>query len=257
MYSTGLLNSFGSGGAPIEGRDSAAPYVPAQKVLLDAQQTQSLEILGTFARRDGTIQMEMSFINKSGGSIGNFAIQFNKNTFGVTPSGSLNAGTVTPMSSVEVSLPLVTSGPVMEMQPLTNIQIAVRCTAGIFYFQTQYSLHVLFEENGQSDQGMFLHVWKNMPDSLQCSHSVQNLRFESMEDMRNKLTMNNVFTVAQRPAGNATHFYTSSKLCDGSVFYSEIKVANNFQAAIISTKSVNLPLVPLYQKAIEDICTAF
>ncbi|KAJ2323713.1 AP-1 complex subunit beta, partial [Coemansia sp. RSA 2673] len=226
-------------------------------VLLDATQTQGLEILGTFSRRNGSIQMEMSFVNKSGMAIGDFAIQFNKNTYGITPSGSLNAGTVMPMSSVEVSLPLVTGGPTMVMQPLTNIQIAVKCTAGIFYFQTQYSLHILLEETGQSDQGMFLRMWKDMPDTMQSSHTAQSLRFASMEDMRNKLNMNNVFTVAQRSFGNATHFYTSSKLCDGSMFYSEIKVANNFQAAIIVTKSINTRLIPLYQKAIEDICTAF
>ncbi|KAJ2261868.1 hypothetical protein GGI01_001965 [Coemansia sp. RSA 376] len=257
MYNTGMLNSFSNNGGYTANVSGSVPYVPSQQVLLDATQTQGLEILGTFARRNGSIQMEMSFVNKSGMAIGDFAIQFNKNTYGITPSGSLNAGTVMPMSSVEVSLPLVTGGPTMVMQPLTNIQIAVKCTAGIFYFQTQYSLHILLEETGQSDQGMFLRMWKDMPDTMQSSHTAQSLRFASMEDMRNKLNMNNVFTVAQRSFGNATHFYTSSKLCDGSMFYSEIKVANNFQAAIIVTKSINTRLIPLYQKAIEDICTAF
>ncbi|KAJ2740937.1 hypothetical protein GGI20_005524, partial [Coemansia sp. BCRC 34301] len=249
MYNTGMLNSFNassSGSGLTSNLDgSVAPYVPTQQVLLDATQARGLEILGTFARRNGGIQMEMSFVNKSGMAIGDFAIQFNKNTYGITPSGSLNAGTVMPMSSVEVSLPLVTGGPTMAMQPLTNIQIAVKCTAGIFYFQTQYSLHILLDERGQSDQGMFLRMWKDMPDAMQSSHTTQNLRFASMEDMRNKLNMNSVFTVAQRSVGNATHFYTSSKLCDGSMFYSEIKVANNFQAAIIVTKSVNTRLIPL------------
>ena len=94
---------------------------------------------------------------------------------------------------------------------------------------------------------------------MQSVHTVQNLRFASMDDVRNKLNMNNVFTVAQRTVGNATHFYTTSKMAttDGSLLYSEIKVANNLQIAVISTKSANLQLIPLYQKAIEDICIAF
>ncbi|KAJ1944573.1 hypothetical protein GGF37_002126, partial [Kickxella alabastrina] len=258
MYNTGLLNNFNttSAGASASG-SAAAPYVPTQRILLDAQQTQGLEILGTFARRNGQIQMEMSFVNKSGISIGEFAIQFNKNSYGLMPGSSLNAGTVGPMSSVEVTLPLVTGGPAMPMQPLNNLQIAIKCTAGVFYFQTQFSLHILLEESGQSDQGLFLRMWKAIPENMQTSHTAHNLRFMSMEDMRNKLNMNNVFTVAQRAVGNATHFYTSSKMIDGSVFYSEIKVANNFQAAIIVTKSANAQIIPLYQKAIEDICTAF
>ncbi|KAJ1901089.1 hypothetical protein LPJ66_001029 [Kickxella alabastrina] len=258
MYNTGLLNNFNTtpAGASASG-SAAAPYVPTQRILLDAQQTQGLEILGTFARRNGQIQMEMSFVNKSGIPIGEFAIQFNKNSYGLMPGSSLNAGTVGPMSSVEVTLPLVTGGPAMPMQPLNNLQIAIKCTAGVFYFQTQFSLHILLEESGQSDQGLFLRMWKAMPENMQTSHTAHNLRFMSMEDMRNKLNMNNVFTVAQRAVGNATHFYTSSKMIDGSVFYSEIKVANNFQAAIIVTKSANAQIIPLYQKAIEDICTAF
>ncbi|KAJ1964008.1 hypothetical protein GGI12_001701 [Dipsacomyces acuminosporus] len=262
MYNVGISNS-NSGGiagnfASAQANSQNAPYVPTQKVLLDAQQSQGLEILGTFARRNGQIQMEMSFNNKSGVSLSDFAIQFNKNSYGLVPGAPLNAGTLMPMTSNQLSLPLVLGGPGMPMNPLNNIQIAIKCTAGVFYFQTQFSMHILFEENGQCDQGLFLRMWRDIPENMQSSHTTQqNLRFASMEDMRNKLNMNNVFTVAQRSVGQATHFYTSSKLCDGSFFYSEIKVANNFQAAIITTKSSNTQLIPLYQKAIHDILVAF
>ncbi|KAJ2594339.1 hypothetical protein H4R99_005826, partial [Coemansia sp. RSA 1722] len=262
MYNTGFTQSYtstttASYAAASGSSGAAAPYVPSQQVLLDAQQSQGLEILGTFARRNGQVQMELSLSNKSGIPIGDFAIQFNKNTFGLTPSASFNVGTLSPMSAADVVLPLALGGPSMPMQPLTNIQIAIKCTAGVFYFQTQYSLHILLSEGGQSDQGTFLRMWKSIPENMQSSHTAHNLRFSSMEDMRNKLNMNSVFTVAQRSVGNATHFYTSSKMSDDVVFYSEIKVANNFQAAIIVTKSTNTQLIPLYQKAIEDICTAF
>ncbi|KAJ1737275.1 hypothetical protein LPJ72_000646 [Coemansia sp. Benny D160-2] len=273
MYSTNMMHnnnntsnnhsnnaglSAGAQGFAASGSGST-PYVPAQKLLLDAQQTQGLEILGTFARRGGQIQMEMSFANKSTTTpIGDFAIQFNKNTYGLVPRSPIGAGTVMPMSAIDVCLPLGTGGPAMPMQPPTNIQIAIKCTAGIFYFQTQYSLHILLDENAMSDQGSFLRAWKDAPDSLQNVHSIQNLRFASMDDVRNKLNMNNVFTVAQRTVGNATHFYTTSRLAvDSSMFYSEIKVANNLQIAVVTTKCANTQLVPLYQKAIEDICTAF
>ncbi|KAJ1799075.1 hypothetical protein LPJ59_002079 [Coemansia sp. RSA 2399] len=266
MYNTSMIDSFraapamsAAGGGGGNGSSSTAPYVPTQQVLLDAQQAQGLEILGTFARRAGQIQMEMSFANKSAVPISDFAIQFNKNTYGLMPQAPLSAATVMPMSAIDVSLPLTMGGLAMAMQPPTNLQIAIKCTAGVFYFQTQYSLHILLEENAQSDQGAFLRAWKAMPENMQSVHTVQNLRFASMDDVRNKLNMNNVFTVAQRTVGNATHFYTTSKMAttDGSLLYSEIKVANNLQIAVISTKSANLQLIPLYQKAIEDICIAF
>ncbi|KAJ1951172.1 hypothetical protein FBU59_000317, partial [Linderina macrospora] len=250
MFSTNL-------GTPTGTLAPNAPYVPSRTVLLDAQQAQGLEILGTFARRGGQIQMEMVFANKSNVPVGDFAIQFNKNTFGLVPSAPLNAGTLMPMTSTEVTLPLSMGGPAMPMQPLTNLQIAIKCSQGVFYFQTQFSLHILLGEDGRSDQGVFLRMWKDIPESMQMSQGAQNIRFASMEDMRNKLNMNGVFTVAQRSVGDATHFYTSSKLCDGSMFYSEIKVANNFSAALIATKSPNPQLIPLYQKAVQDMMAAF
>ncbi|KAJ2809110.1 hypothetical protein H4R20_000350 [Coemansia guatemalensis] len=259
MYNTGMLNSFGTqtaGDSAAAAPSSSAPYVPARQVLLDAQQTQGLEILGTFARRQGQIQMDLSLANKSNMSIGDFAIQFNKNTFGMMPGAPLALGTLGAMCSMEVSLPLAVGGPSMAMQPLTNIQIAIKCTMGIFYFQTQFSLHILLEENGQSDQGTFLRMWKAIPETMQGTHNMQGLRFTSMEDMRDKLNMNNVFTVAQRSIAGATHFYTSSKLCDGTIFYSEIKVSDDFRAAVITTKSNNVQAIPLYQDAINGICTA-
>ncbi|ORX71492.1 Adaptor protein complex beta subunit [Linderina pennispora] len=250
MFSTNLCTPTGNA-------TPNAPYVPSRTVLLDAQQAQGLEILGTFARRGGQIQMEMVFANKSNVPVGDFAIQFNKNTYGLVPSTPLNVGTLMPMTSSEVTLPLAMGGPTMPMQPLTNLQIAIKCSQGVFYFQTQYSLHILLGEDGRSDQGVFLRMWKDIPETMQMAQGAQNIRFASMEDMRNKLNMNGVFTVAQRSVGDATHFYTSSKLCDGSMFYSEIKVASNFSAALISTKSPNVQLIPLYQKAVQDIMTAF
>ncbi|KAJ1732068.1 hypothetical protein LPJ61_002223 [Coemansia biformis] len=265
MHNTALFGGLGgqtgngaSGGAA--GSEAAvsanAPYVPARRVLLEAQQAQGLEILGTFARRGGQIQMDLSFGNKSGMAIGDFAIQFNKNTFGIMPSAALGVGMLAPMSATETSLPLVVGGPTMAMQPPTNIQIAVKSTAGIFYFQTQYSLHILLEESGRCDQGLFLRMWKTIPESGQGVHTIHGLRFASMEDMCNKLNMNNVFTVAQRSVGGATHFYTTSKLCDGSMFFSEIKVADNLQIAVVTTRSSNVHAIGLYQAAVSDICTA-
>ncbi|KAJ2800080.1 hypothetical protein H4R21_003314 [Coemansia helicoidea] len=257
LHSTALLGGFdGVAAGPAGGAAASGPYVPARRVLLDAQQTQGLEILGTFARRNGQMQMDLSFGNKSGAAIGDFAIQFNKNTFGIMPSAPLGLGPVPPMSAVETSLPLAVGGPAMAMQPPTNIQIAVKSSAGIFYFQTQYSLHILFEESGGCDQGQFLRMWKALPDTSQNAHTIRGVRFASMDEMRDRLHMNNAFTVAQRSVAGATHFYTTSKLCDGTMLFSEIKVADNLQLAVVTTKSSNGPAVGLYQAAISDICTA-
>ena len=68
--------------------------------------------------------MDMTIHNKAMQPISNFAIQLNKNSFGISPSAPLNVpAPVAPNQSVDVSLILSTTGPVQRMDPLTNLQV--------------------------------------------------------------------------------------------------------------------------------------
>lgn len=49
------------------------------QVWLPAMKAKGLEISGTFARRAGVIQMEMTLTNKAMSGMADFAIQFNRN----------------------------------------------------------------------------------------------------------------------------------------------------------------------------------
>ncbi|MCJ8750349.1 hypothetical protein PDJAM_G00263050 [Pangasius djambal] len=85
-----------------------------------------LEISGTFARRGGAIHMDLSLTNKAMSVMTDFAIQFNKNSFGLAPAAPLQVLTpLSPNQTLEVSLPLSTNGPVMKMEPLNNLQCAL------------------------------------------------------------------------------------------------------------------------------------
>lgn len=68
---------FGSG-------STSGGFVPEKGVFLSAQNGRGLEIMGTFARRQGQIIMEMVFTNRALQPLGDFAIQFNKNTYVAT-----------------------------------------------------------------------------------------------------------------------------------------------------------------------------
>lgn len=74
--------------------------------------------------RNGIITMDMTIHNKAMQPITNFAIQLNKNSFGITPAAPLNVpAPLAPNQSVDVSLTLSTNGPVQRMDPLTNLQV--------------------------------------------------------------------------------------------------------------------------------------
>ncbi|EHB13738.1 AP-2 complex subunit beta [Heterocephalus glaber] len=86
LVSSGLNDLFelstGIGMAP-------GGYVAPKAVWLPAVKAKGLEISGTFTHRQGHIYMEMNFTNKALQHMIDFAIQFNKNSFGIIPSTPL------------------------------------------------------------------------------------------------------------------------------------------------------------------------
>lgn len=57
---------------------------------LPAARGKGLEITGTFSRRNGQIQMEMTMTNRAMQPMMQFAVQLNKNSFGLVPAAPLH-----------------------------------------------------------------------------------------------------------------------------------------------------------------------
>lgn len=76
---TGLLGDiFGFSATPSSHSPPKVNWLPAEK-------GKGLDIWGTFSRRNGQIQMDFTFSNKAMQGMAGFAIQLNKNSFGLTP----------------------------------------------------------------------------------------------------------------------------------------------------------------------------
>lgn len=121
------LNTTGGSGllGDIFGLTAAAPInvtIP-KTVWLPAEKGKGLEVQGTFSRRNGQISMDMLFTNKAMQAMTGFAIQLNKNSFGLVPSAPIQVGTLQPSQAVEASLVLNATGPVQRMEPLNNLQV--------------------------------------------------------------------------------------------------------------------------------------
>uniref|UniRef100_A0A8B9QFC0 Adaptor related protein complex 2 subunit beta 1 n=1 Tax=Apteryx owenii TaxID=8824 RepID=A0A8B9QFC0_APTOW len=150
-------------------------YVAPKSVWLPAVKAKGLEISGTFSHRQGHIYMEMNFTNKALQHMTDFAIQFNKNSFGVIPSTPLAIHTpLMPNQSIDVSLPLNTLGPVMKMEPLNNLQVAVKNNIDVFYFSCLIPLNVLFVEDGKMERQVFLATWKDIPNENELQFQIKD-----------------------------------------------------------------------------------
>uniref|UniRef100_A0A671V210 AP complex subunit beta n=1 Tax=Sparus aurata TaxID=8175 RepID=A0A671V210_SPAAU len=226
-----LFDLGGSVGMPM------GAYSPPKSIWLPAMKAKGLEISGTFARRAGVIQMEMTLTNKAMSIMTDFAIQFNRNSFGLAPAGPLQVLTpVGPNQSIEVALPLSTVGPVMKMEPLTNLQVAVKNNIDVFYFSSQYPISMLFVEDGKMERQVFLATWKDIPNDNEAQFQIKDCHLNS-DAASSKLQGSNVFTIAKRTVEGQDMLYQSMKLTNGIWVLAELRVQAGNPNYTVSTVS--------------------
>uniref|UniRef100_A0A2K5F6E0 AP complex subunit beta n=1 Tax=Aotus nancymaae TaxID=37293 RepID=A0A2K5F6E0_AOTNA len=190
-------------------------YVAPKAVWLPAVKAKGLEISGTFTHRQGHIYMEMNFTNKALQHMTDFAIQFNKNSFGVIPSTPLAIHTpLMPNQSIDVSLPLNTLGPVMKMEPLNNLQVAVKNNIDVFYFSCLIPLNVLFVEDGKME---------HIPNENELQFQIKECHLNA-DTVSSKLQNNNVYTIAKRNVEGQDMLYQSLKLTNGIWILAELRM---------------------------------
>uniref|UniRef100_A0A9R1SGV6 AP complex subunit beta n=2 Tax=Cyprinus carpio TaxID=7962 RepID=A0A9R1SGV6_CYPCA len=200
-------------------------YVAPKTVWLPAVKAKGLEISGTFSRRQGHMYMDMSFINKALQHMTDFAIQFNKNSFGVIPTTPLAMHTpLMPSQSIDISLPLNTIGPVMKMDPLNNLQVAVKNNIDVFYFSTLIPLSVFFVEDGKMERQVFLATWKDIPNENELQYQIKECHLNAETKSASKLQNNNIYTIAKRNVEGQDMLYQSLKLTNGIWILAELRI---------------------------------
>jgi vesicle coat complex subunit len=232
-------------------------YVAPKTVWLQSMQGKGLEISGTFSRRGGNISMDMTFTNRALAPLADFAIQFNKNSFGLIPAGPLVVQTpLYPNQSYETSLQLNTNGPVMAMNPLNMLQVAVKNNVGVFYFSANVSTNIYFT-TGKIERKEFLSTWKNLPDSSEVQFTLPSIALDP-ETIKGRLEMNNVFIIAERQVNvmgvDQTLLYISIRFVNNIEVLGELKLTTgNAQPPTLSVKTRSNEVVQMVQEMISLI----
>ncbi len=219
----GLADIFS--GMGITSTATTSSYVPPKQCLLPAAKGKGLEINGTFTRRSGAINFDLDFSNKALQPMNGFAIQFNKNSFGLNPATNLQITLLQPNQTSPTTFVLNTNGPVQKMAPINNLQIAIKNNIDVFYFTALVPMHVYFAEDGEIDKRLFLNTWKEIPEQNEMQFQI-NLAHGNLntDDLCNKLRNNNIFTIAKRNVEGQDMLYQSVKLTNGIWILAELKV---------------------------------
>lgn len=203
-------------------------FVPQTQTWIASPKGKGLELSGTFKRKNGMILMEMTFANKGAQPLTNFAIQFNKNSFGLVPGQQISQiNTIMPNRSANFSLPINTNGPIQKTELLTTLQVAIKNNIDIFYFTTQIPMHVLFIEDTDINKSFYLTTWNEVSNANEAQTTLTNVHL-STSDILVKLNANNVFTVNKTRVNNEEDIvYLSAKLTNGIFIMIELKILNN------------------------------
>mmetsp|Transcript_16780 Transcript_16780/g.42133 ORF Transcript_16780/g.42133 Transcript_16780/m.42133 type:complete len:803 (-) Transcript_16780:1313-3721(-) len=166
----GLDDLLGLGGqsssATVTESHSSSPST--RKLVLPAEKGKGTAVRMSFARRQGQPFIDFTFENHTSTALGDFAIQFNKNSFGVQPAAPLKVPPIAPGSSSDASLPLAVADhfpPSGGVSPM--LQIAVKNSVGIHYFQDEVPFSIFFDDNGAVEKDDFLVLWQSMDDSVE------------------------------------------------------------------------------------------
>nr|CAB3222083.1 AP-1 complex subunit beta-1 [Phallusia mammillata] len=237
---------------------SPGSFMAPKELWLNASMAKGLEVQGTFQRRQKEPFMVLTFTNKAMQPMTEFAIQFNKNSFGLAPNIALNVPTVHPNQSFDVSLPLNANGAVQRMEPPNNLQVAIKNNIHVFYFSTLVPVHVLFLETGEMDRKVFLTTWKDIPSTNEKSFSLDglgNMPNINTDAVIAKLRQNNVFMIAKRTVEGKDMVYMSLLLPREMWVLMELKVTpgSPYNAYTIAYKCRQVVVLPMVHTSIDAV----
>eukprot|EP00127_Corallochytrium_limacisporum_P002893 Clim_evm72s142 gene=Clim_evmTU72s142 len=220
----GMGGAAGAGGyGGMGGVGQPQPLSVPMVNVLNPQQGKGLSIDASFERRSGQVLMNMNLFNNTMAPMNGFGIQFNKSSFGLVGAGPMEVGNLVPNASERIVLPMATTGPVQKMDPLNNLQVAVKNNTGVIYFQCQVPIHVFFTEQPALPEQQWLEMWGASPDSDMLTFQLSG--GSSPDHVAAVLEANNIMITTKRDTGGETSLFCTVTFTNRIVALLEVKVS--------------------------------
>ncbi|EDQ85070.1 uncharacterized protein MONBRDRAFT_12202 [Monosiga brevicollis MX1] len=237
------------------GGNNSLSYVPAKYVWLDEAAGKGLEIKGTFARRGGQMFFDMTFRNGTSQAMGDFAIQLNKNSFGLSIASPLAVPTLAPSDTFDTSLPINNLGAVQRMDPLGKLQIAVKNSVDVFYFAVTVPFFLFLVEEGRLPKKDYLTLWREIDDDAESVAMIGNVSGDADACIA-KLEANNVFLVARRSVTDQELLYMSVKFINNITALIEVTIKNGSSDVKVAVRTSLTDIVAGLHETVQSILTA-
>eukprot|EP00668_Euglena_longa_P042073 GGOE01055472.1.p1 GENE.GGOE01055472.1~~GGOE01055472.1.p1 ORF type:complete len:946 (+),score=260.33 GGOE01055472.1:23-2839(+) len=188
-----------------------------RKTILTPDKGYGAQIDCAYVCENGVIVMDLLVSNKGSQSLMGFAMQINKNVFGLALASRMELPEpLMPGAAHTTKVPLTLSGPVAN---ISDLQIALKTNAGVAYFLDQVPFDLLVDKQAAVDKQTFLNVWRTI---TQESTAAITLSAPSEQGVQQKLEAYGIKFVANRPNPPAVHVYYAAKTLAGVTMLVEL-----------------------------------
>lgn len=217
-----------------------------------------LELRGSFQRVNDKLVLELVFKNHTSfESIHEFAIKFNKNSFGLQPSEPIPDFHLSPEDSKKVAIGIDVNENNSNKAPGTPITVdcALRTSLGIYVFSIPVMLSVLLaKQSTMVNVKDMRELWKQIETQSNMYYTVPNLslKLTSPQLIKERLLDNNiVFLEEGRNEDGHPCLYFSAKTTNNLVILLQLTFKDG--DCTLCVKSKVSQLVPLTQQAVSFI----
>ena len=153
---------------------AAAPSAAMKVKLLTPEAGQGLFINGVMVRKDGQLVLDMEIGNSGPSPVQALAVQFNKNTFGISPQAPqiMLPSAVANGSSTSYVLALTCTPQMLNPEnPNLLLQVAIKnmATNAVLYFTVPVAMDTLMAPAPAMEVQALVNAWKGIDDSLEVS----------------------------------------------------------------------------------------
>jgi len=240
----------------------AAPAPVVKKVWLSADNPKSLglQVSAAFSRKGNVPTIEFEFENTKPADVSGFQIQFNKNSYRLSPAAPLRVPEpVKNGQKVQCTLELATKGRSIlrarvknalaihsmaacfagPLAPAFNpaLQMAVKFSGGVVYFQDVFPAQLLLDESGPMEAGTFISTWQGIPDASEVHSKIEGIVQAAPGDIKSVLAKQRISLVAERQVEDVVAMYFSGKFIDGEYALVEIRQAPGAKVVDVALRS--------------------
>jgi AP-1 complex subunit beta-1 len=244
------------------------PTAPMSRVC-GPDKSGGLEVYAGFVHLQQKIRMEMEIQNVSSQTdVGSFAVQLNKNAFGLNPatqqmicSPPVSIGQKGRTFVELVHAPQMMAPPSAPGQPIApQIQVAIKnmTTGTVFYFAVTMNFEAMFGVDGKMDRTTFIELWKSIDDRNELYGTVTDLPKDSctIDRVTEKFQAYHIYFIARRPVPNTDGqevVYFSMRTIAGMDFLAELTFKQGVNACKVCLKTEHASYGLLAKTAIESL----